>query len=286
MSGKDDTGRIPMPDLAAARAKTLAQHHAQVLQKRGGGGGGSRVQGFVETRNIDSTEWSEIVDVKGRGRLTAVGVAGGQYSHRFRIEIDGRTVVADTLASAGPSARNNNGLGVDLPFEEHLRVEGCDGPRGSALARYWVCYVLEPAHLAEEATTSTVIGEREQQLTMRRFERDGETVATVTASLGPRFASEVQLLRDWVPFEPEGPRGVGLTGRVVVLDLTGEEDEEVLPEATAIIRPAGRWSPVAEISLVGEDGPEPYRSWPGRGEYSVTADLPGVSNRPTFFTVL
>jgi hypothetical protein len=260
VSGKDEGRPMPMPDLTLAKEKVRA-HHAQMIEK---GGGGAGPRGFVETRTIDSTEWDDIVSVKGRGRLTALGVVGGQYDHRFRVTIDGREVADEVLASAGPSTLANNGLGVDLPFAEALHVEGRDEPEGSALAHYWVCWVLEQGHPAAETTRSILIGETEQQLTERRYEHEGETVATARASLGPRFVSEVQLFRDWAQFEPEGRSGVSLAGQVVVHDLAAEEGGGVLREAECTVRPAGRRSAVAEIGLAGGDEPDFYVPLPGR----------------------
>lgn len=248
---------------------------------------GPKLEGHVETLTVDSTAWHRVIDVKGSGRLTALGVAGGPCYHEFKVEIDHRVVAADTLAGSGLPAHVNNGLGVDLPFEERLRVEARDQPDRSALATYWVCWVTEQARLVEETTTVEQVGGVDYRLSTRRYVRDDQTVVTAEASLGPRLISEVRLVRDWIQVEwgENGPYA-RLEGSVVIRDLEDEDGEEVLAEAPAIVRLAGRSTLVGELTLAGGDERASYLPAPGPGEYSIAAALPDRSNRPTYFTVL
>lgn len=282
----NEARRIPIPNSAHGRAQVR-----EIYERRHRGGGGRvegpKLEGHVETLTVDATTWHRVIDVKGSGRLTALGVAGGPYYHEFKVEVDHRIVVADTLAGSGLSTHVNNGLGVDLPFEEHLRVEARDRPDPSALARYWVCWVTEQAQLVEEATTVEKVGSVDYRLSTRRYARGDETVTTVEASLGPQLVSEVRLMRDWLQAEKEedGPRA-RLDGLVVIRDLADEGSEEVLTEAPVIVRLAGRSAPVAKFTLASGDEWASYLPTPGPGEYSVAATLPGCSNRPAYFTVL
>jgi hypothetical protein len=282
----DAARRITIPDPAHGRER-LREIYEQ--RHRGGWGhmDGRKLEGHIETLTVDSTAWHRVIDVKGRGRLTALGVAGGPCYHEFKVEIDHRVVVADTLAGSGLPAHVNNGLAVDLPFEERLRVEARDQPNRSALAKYWVCWVTEQAQLVEETTTVEQVDGVDYRLSTRRYMRDDETVTTVEASLGPRLVSEVWLMRDWVQVEwgEDGPYA-RLEGSVVIRDLADEGGDEVLGEAPAIVRLAGRSAPVGELTLASGDERASYLPAPGPGEYSIAATLSGRSNRPTYFTVL
>ena len=287
-SSKDSIGP-KLGDVGKAKAMMRKKLHERVQAKGEGGrseaGDLAVPRPFIHTATVDSTEWTKLISVDTKGRLTALGVAGGPRYHYFEVEIDGEIVVSDYLAGTSAPNHVNNGIGVDLPFSKGLVVRARDDPEGSSIAKYWVAWVAEPALPVSEERYVYSRNGFEYVFGVQRYRRaDGSTYAA-DLLLGPRRVSEVRLDRDWVPME--GPRGDGyvlLRGRPVVRDLV-EHSEEALGEVRALVRVAGRRSPVSEVRLA--EAEQLVRvSVPAPGEYSIAPVLEGHSNVPAFFTVL
>lgn len=241
--------------------------------------------GYVHTATVDTDKWERLVSVEGSGWLTALGVAGGPRYHEFQVEIDGRIVVGDFLAGTGGRAHVNNGIGVDLPFYEHLVVRARDRPRGSSITRYWVCWLSEAAELVSDDSAVEDVGGVAYRVSRRHYRRADESTAIVESLLGPQRVSEVALERDWVELRrtPDG-NYARLETSVLTRDTTEGETERVLT-APLEVRPAGRRTPVALIPTVDELAGTPVH-FPGPGEYEISAVLDGFYNMPTYFTAL
>jgi hypothetical protein len=244
-----------------------------------------RPVGYAHTATVDTNEWHRLVSVEGSGWLTALGVAGGPRYHEFQVEIDGRTVVADFLAGTGVRAHVNNGIGIDLPFYDHLEVRARDRPKGSSITRYWVCWLSEAAELVSDDSAVEDVGGVAYQVSRRRYRRTDESIATVESLLGPQRVSEVLLERDWVELKRTADGNFARLEASVLTRDTAEEKSERVLTAPAEVRPAGRWTPLALIP-VGDELPGPPVHFPGSGEYEISAVLDGFYNMPAYFTAL
>lgn len=287
--GKRAPGEVRIPDPARAREK-VRRHHQDLRQKattQTAGqliGAEGRLVGYAHTATVDTTEWKRLISVEGPGWLTALGVAGGPRYHEFQVEIDGRIVVGDFLAGTGVRAHVNNGIGVDLPFYEHLEVRARDRPRGSSIVRYWVCWLSEEAELVSEDDAVEDVDGVAYRVSRRRYRRADDSSAVVESLLGPQRVSEILLERDWVELDRTEGNYARLEASLLIRDAT-EEASEQLPAASAEVRPAGRQTPVALIP-VGESAPVEPIHFPGPGEYEISANLNGFHNLPTYFTAL
>jgi hypothetical protein len=170
---------------------------------------------------VDSTNYETIVpETAGPGRLTAIGIAGGREYHYVKITLDDNEVLDEIVCGSNTRAADSNmGLGVDLPFDAKIKVEGKDSKR-SSITRFLVAYVTENSPIAGTPSLETSYSEATKRAYLRRVSMFvGERGSYVTNELvGPRFRSYIELESDVV--HP----GTPIRGAVRVLDeLSGDQ---------------------------------------------------------------
>jgi hypothetical protein len=241
----------------------------------------------VVAATADSVSWVKLVEVSGDGGvLTGLGVAGGPDYHYLKVEIDGVLVVDEFLAGTGVPGHVNNGVGMALPFKHDLIVHARDEPVPSALAKYWVAYVTDHSDPVEDTPYVEGIEGKDYRYRRQLYRKPDGNQYSVESLVGPSRVAGIRLARDWVNLEDisteEGGR-VWIGAEISLSDIEAKGGEP--PEATAIVRLAGRQAPVDEVRPTGIE--EPLEIWmPGPGEYAIATTLDGYSNVPTFFTVL
>jgi hypothetical protein len=96
----------------------------------------------IHTDYANSSSYRPLVKISGKsGVLTGLGIAGGASYHYFRVLMDRKVVVDEFLCASLSQNFGNNGIGVNLPFEEELTIEIRDSTP-SPLPRFWCSYVI------------------------------------------------------------------------------------------------------------------------------------------------
>jgi len=98
----------------------------------------------IKTGPANDTTWEPLVEVSNEsGVLKGVGIAhGDEASHWIKIELDDEEIVEDKL-STSYGEWSNNGMHLDFPFSEEMKVSGKDDDIARATTRYWISYMIE-----------------------------------------------------------------------------------------------------------------------------------------------
>ena len=243
----------------------------------------------ITTSVADSIHFVPLVELTNTsGVLTAIGVAGGEKYHYFRLTIDGSELVNDYLVGANNGfADSNGGLGVALPFCTSLKVEIRDDPDESSLTKFWATYRTDHSSLEsepEEFEEKTDAGRqvRYRRSVYRRF--DGETYV-LTELIGPLHWSRVVLSRDTIIGDEP------ISGQVELFEYPSQTELSA-DSVSLVVRLAGRSRRIQDIEVGRVEGTRSFTHSLNelatlRGhEFEIRAELHGFTNVPARFTVL
>lgn len=260
-----------------------------------------------------------LVDETGTGGiLRAIGVSGGVRKHLFEIEIDGTTVLADSVPNALDKPvtdstvyggqQTHNSMGVNLSFERSLTIRVKDEPVRCARPRFWAIYETDIPGRGDVGGAREGRGpsttEFRNGFVVERHERETGGDPNVGSVLQGRSVYARPELEPYNDVEQDVYRvGESVWAEVRTYNWRGEPSVEwgeywqlepgwfppVLdaPEVVdVLLRVPGRNYPIDEFSVdwQGEDGLEFSVATPG--EYELVTTFPEFGNVPATFTVL
>jgi len=232
--------------------------------------------GHIVTGCPCSSTYKVLLSITGlSGALTGLGIARGYSYHYFKISIDGKPIVENYFC-AGDS--ENNGMGVNLPFNRDLLIEVKDSIP-SAMTQFWASCVLSGSKIREEKF-EPLDG---YVYRMTEFEIE-KKIHTVKSLVGHERVSKVILDKDAIS------EGEEITGRVELRNWEGkllyDADGCCVP---VFLRPVARsaaFSPTKTESVKEGVGTFKMELPKFKGNFEVLADLTDYANIPAYLTIL
>ena len=165
------------------------------------------------------------------GLLKGIALSSGDLHHWFKITIDGQTLVDEYFCGCLGNYENN-GMALDLPFNDELAVQIRDDPQPTAIPRFWVAYTRSSSKLEKEYVTTEIVEDREFVYKYKEFATDRGPF-TEKLSLGCERISELRLHVDTY-FRDEEIKGV--------IKLRDWQSKPLPPESNVpvILRAIGR----------------------------------------------
>lgn len=237
------------------------------------------VASHITTGYANSKSYLSLVNVSGApGVLTAVGIAGADSYHYFRVSIDGNVVADEFLCASLGASYENNGLGVNLPFEKELGVEIRDDVP-SVLPRFWCSFTISSSKKIGEQ-----VGVEEREgvgyvYSLGRFTAK-EKEYTIRALQGNARTSEISLERDTY-FKSQLVKGM--------VKLKDWQNKPLRETKVGLILKLVGHTTVLERFAIGDVSGErtlEFKSPEFPGRLQLAADLAGYANFPATFTVI
>jgi hypothetical protein len=234
---------------------------------------------YIYTDYANTSSYRVLVNIRGvSGILTGLGIAGGDSYHYFRVKIDGNNVVDEFLCGT-MSKLENNGLGINLPFNNELIVEIRDS-KPSPLPRFWCSFYTHHSTKVKEEFTIELIEGVNYVYKVEYFEYEGKRY-TIKSSYGNAKISRVVLEKDTYF------AGESIKGNIELKDWQGNplSEEKVI----LILRPLGRRTELQKFeigSVKDKRGFEIKLPNNLRGDFELLCDLKGYANFPAVFTVI
>jgi|GEM_PF-2513909 len=234
---------------------------------------------YINTDYANTSSYKVLVNISGvSGILTGLGVAGGDYYHYFRVNIDGRNVVNEFLCGT-MSDLGNNGLGINLPFNNELIVEIRDH-KPSTLPRFWCSFYTHHSRKVYETYVIEKIKDVDCVYKVEEFEYEGRRY-TIKSSYGNAKISRVVLEKDTYF------AGGSIKGNIELRDWQGEPLIE--RNVILILRLLGRRTELQRFAIGSVEGKGGFEiKLPNnlKGNFELLCDLEGYANFPAVFTVI
>jgi hypothetical protein len=234
---------------------------------------------YIYTDYANTSSYRVLVNIKGvSGILTGLGVTGGDYYHYFRVKIDGRIVVNEFLCGT-MSELENNGLGINLPFNNELIVE-IRNHKPSTLPRFWCSFYTHHSRKVNENYVIEQIDGVDYVYKVEEFEYEGKRY-TIKSSYGNAKISRVVLEKDTYF------AGESIKGNIELRDWQGKPLYE--KNVILILRLLGRRTELQKFKIgpvEGKRGFEIELPKTLKGNFELLCDLKGYANFPAVFTVI
>ncbi|MBI3842161.1 MAG: hypothetical protein HY295_03295 [Thaumarchaeota archaeon] len=235
----------------------------------------------VETGVADSTVYKHFVHCANDGVLKGIGVAGGEFDHYFKVEIDSQPICDDILCAQIKPVWGNNGIGLDIPFEKQLDVYIRDSIR-TPLPTFWTSYVTSHSSFIKQIFKIEKYEDGDYVVAHRTYgdEKDSGTWYVVEVLKGRVKRAQIKLKKDWVL------KNEKITGKVVLSNFWNKS--EYSDEVIIDLIPAGAITPYQSIVTRSVEGEWEFNFRPIEipGAFDIRPRLSNFSNYPTRVIVL
>ena len=237
---------------------------------------------IIKTSHANNTVWVPLTHEIGKGgTLNGIGVAGGPYHHYFHIRLDGIDIVQDFLCAALTDYQNN-GIALNLPFDNELEVRIKDEPHPTSLTRFWAAYTVSSSERVKyEMQENVKFGDTTYVYERETYRAKDGKEFTVQSLKGSQFIAEVIPDRD--TFLPQE----NITGKVRLINYRGNPERKDVVEV--VIRPLGFMRIIGKPYILRNVVGEAHFKIPNpdlKGRFEVVTTIPGWANEPGVILLL